>query len=61
MITVNILLPEKKTVQREQSINVILPRGEYTVVVYDNEDVEVKNPAYNSTITTSMMLNAGMV
>ena len=31
----------------------MLPRGEYTVVVYDDEDVEVENPAYNTTITIS--------
>ena len=37
----------------EGTISVILPRGEYTVVVYDDEDVEVENPAYNSTITIS--------
>ena len=37
----------------EGTISVMLPRGEYTVVVYDDEDVEVKNPAYNTTITIS--------
>ena len=31
----------------------MLPRGEYTVVVYDDEDAEVENPAYNATITIS--------
>ena len=48
----------------EGTISVMLPRGEYTVVVYDDEDVEVKNPAYNSTIKisgTSVMLNGGNV
>ena len=50
----------------EGTISVMLPRGEYTVVVYDDEDAEVKNPAYNSTLKisgTSMMLNlnAGMM
>ena len=46
----------------EGTISVMLPRGEYTVVVYDDEDEEAKNPAYNSTITivgTSIMLNEG--
>ena len=37
----------------EGTISVVLPRGEYTVVVYDDEDAEVKNPAYNTTITIS--------
>ena len=37
----------------EGTISVILPRGEYTVVVYDDEDVEVENPAFNTTITIS--------
>ena len=41
----------------EGTISVILPRGEYTVVVYDDEDVEVKNPAYNTTITISSSLS----
>ena len=35
----------------EGTISVMLPRGEYTVVVYDDEDIDVKNPAYNCTIT----------
>ena len=37
----------------EGTISVMLPRGEYTVLVYDDEDVEVANPAYNTTITIS--------
>ena len=48
----------------EGTISVILPRGEYTVVVYDDEDAKAKNPAYNSTITisgTSIMLNGGNI
>ena len=64
MITVNILLATREEGSTEGTISVILPRGEYIVVVYDDEDAEAKNPAYNSTITiagTSMMLNAGMV
>ena len=47
----------------EGTISVILPRGKYTVVVYDDEDAEVENPAYNSTITisnSSLLQNAGM-
>ena len=47
----------------EGTISVILPRGEYTVVVYDDEDVEVENPAYNTTITisySSVMQPSGM-
>ena len=34
----------------EGTISVMLPRGEYTVVVYDDEDVEVIHPAYNTTL-----------
>ena len=34
----------------EGTISVMLPRGECTVVVYDDEDVEVENPAYNTTL-----------
>ena len=48
----------------EGTISVMLPRGEYTVVVYDDEDAEFKTPAYNSTITisgTSIMLNGGNI
>ena len=47
----------------EGTISVILPRGEYTVVVYDDEDAEVENPAYNTTITisnSSVMQPSGM-
>lgn len=52
----------RKEGSTEGTVNVILPRGEYKLLVYDDEDVEAKNSAYNSTITisgTSMMLNAG--
>ena len=35
----------------EGTISVMLPRGQYTVIVYDDEDIDVKNPAYNCTIT----------
>ena len=41
----------------------MLPRGEYTVVVYDDEDAEVENPAYNTTMTissSSVMQTSGM-
>ena len=47
----------------EGTISVILPRGEYTVVVYDDEDVDVENPAYNTTITitnSSLMQPSGI-
>ena len=37
----------------EGNLSVILPRGDYVVVVYDDEDAEVENPAYNTTITIS--------
>ena len=37
----------------EGTISVILPRGEYTVVVYDDEDIDVESPAYNTTMTIS--------
>ena len=37
----------------EGTISVILPRGVYTVVVYDDEDVDGENPAINTTITIS--------
>ena len=49
----------------EGTISVILPRGEYTVVVYDDDDDDamVDNPAYNTTITistSSVMQPSGM-
>ena len=45
----------------EGTISVMLPRGEYTVVVYDDEDAEVENPAYNTTLTiSSVMQTSGM-
>ena len=49
----------------EGTISVMLPRGEYSVTVYDDEDVEVENPAYtyNTTITisnSSLLQNTGM-
>ena len=37
----------------EATITVMLPRGEYTVEVYDEEDAEVENPAYSTTVTIS--------
>ena len=47
----------------EGTISVILPRGEYTVVVYDDDDAMVDNPAYNTTLTiyaSSVMQPSGM-
>ena len=35
----------------EGTISVMLPIGEHTVIVYDDEDIDVENPAYNCTIT----------
>ena len=37
----------------EGTISVMLPRGECTVAVYDDEDAEIDNPAYSTTITIS--------
>ena len=37
----------------EGTISVMLPRGEYMVVVYDDEEAKVENPAYIITVTIS--------
>ena len=47
----------------EALIQVTLPAGNYTVVVYDDEDVAIQNAAYNTTITvtsSSLLQNSGM-
>ena len=47
----------------EETISVMLPRGEYTVIVYDDEDAGVENPAFNTTIiisSSSAMQSSGM-
>ena len=47
----------------EALIQVILSAGHYRVEVYDDEDVDVQNAAYNTTLTvtsSSLMQNSGM-
>ena len=47
----------------EALIQVILPAGHYRVEVYDDEDMAVRNFAYNNTLniaSLSMMQNSGM-
>ena len=47
----------------ETMISVVLQKGNYTVVVYDDEDAVVENPAYTTTITissSSLMQTSGM-
>ena len=43
----------RKEGSTEGTISVMLLKGKCTVVVYDDEDAEVENPAYNTTITIS--------
>ena len=36
---------------RDAAVNVELPAGEYSIVVYDDEQVTEENPAYTSTLS----------
>ena len=47
----------------EAQTRVILPAGEYEVVVYDDEDADIHRAAYITTLTvpySSLMHNSGM-
>lgn len=37
----------------EGTISVVLPRGEYAIVTYDDEDIDIESPAHYSTIIIS--------